>query len=388
MPDILVRPAESRDDEGMYLVWSLTYNNGDPYPPERRGRNASGSVNYVAEYQGRIAAACTVLNLTASRGMGTLACGGVAAVGVLPELRRTGVGSALMTQLISHFRENGVPLASLYAFREPFYRRFGYEVAGKRLKIVCPIVRWPKVKSDLPVRRLAPSDWEQLEACYSSFARKRSGLNMRTQPQWMRVLGENRPLTIYAVGEPVQGYAVVSHVTNFWTTDHISEIAWSTIEGYEGLLATLGGLGINKTALSWFEPSDGPFYTDFLDQGIEAVLDRPIMFRVNDVASSLRGLKPNESLSGEFVVQVHDDIVTGNNGPWNVKFRSGRVEVDQTATGPDFELDIRHFAQAFLGEPSLSQLAEASRVKVYSEAGYRAACDLMPPQATYCMDFF
>jgi len=388
MPDILVRPVEERDDDGMHLVWSLTYNNGDPYPAERRKINPKGSQNYVTECDGQIAAACNVLDLTATRGDAVLKCGGVAAVAVLPEMRRGGVGTAMMSWLISHFRESGTSLASLYAFREPFYRKFGYEVAGKRYKITCPIHRWPKLKEVLPARRLIPGDWKALAPCYTAFSHRRSGMNIRTESQWQRVLGENRPLTIYAVGDPVEAYAVVSHVTNFWTTDHISEMIWSTQEGYESLLTVLGGLGINKTALSWFEPSDGPFYTDFLDQGVEVLLDRPIMYRVTDVPGCLRLLKPDPAKSGGFVIQIEDALVPDNNGPWALKFGKGVVEVDKSSLPPDLSMDIRHFNQGFLGEPGLPQLAATGRIKISSASAFNAACTLMPSQSTYCMDFF
>ncbi len=245
------------------------------------------SRTFIAEQNGQIQGACNVLDMTANRGTAVLNCGGIAGVAVLPELRRSGVGSAMMKWLVRHLRETETPLGSLYAFREPFYRKFGYEVAGRRQKITCPTHRWPKLESLLPIRRLTPADWQLLVPCYEVFAHSRSGLNVRAEWHWKRVLGENRQLTIYAVGEPVEAYAVVSHVTAFWTTDHISELAWSTRLGYEGLLSMLGGLAINKAGLSWFEPSDGPFYADYLDQGVEISIERPIMFRVNDVSRSL-----------------------------------------------------------------------------------------------------
>ena len=387
MADILVRPVEDRDYEGLFAVWSLTYNNGDPYPQEKKIASP-GSRSFVVELNGQIAAGCNVLDLTASRGPATLACGGVAAVAVLPEMRRSGVGSAMLGWLVSYFRENGTPLASLYAYREKFYRKFGYEVAGRRSKVVCPTNRWPKIDSDLPVRRLSPGDWEQLVPCYTSFARSRSGLNLRTKSQWQRVLGENRQLTIYAVGDPIEAYAVVSHSTSFWTTDHISELVWSTRAGYEGILSMLGGLAINKHALSWFEPSDGPFYTDYLDQGIEVSLDRPIMFRVNDVPGALASLKPDPAISGEFILEVADDLVAANNGPWNVQFKDGNVSVERTSLHAGITLDIRNFAQAFLGEPSIGQLAAQGRVSVTSQENFRAAQLLLTPSPTYCIDFF
>ena len=242
----------------------------------------------------------------------------------------------------------------------------------------------------LPIRRLTPADWQELVDCYAQFASTRSGLNIRNDWQWKRVLGENRQLTIYAVGEPVEAYAVVSHVTAFWTTDHISEIAWSTRRGYEGLLDMLGGLAINKTALSWFEPSDGPFYTDYMDQGVSVTVERPTMFRVNDVPAALRSLKPDPELKGEFTLSIGDLIVPENVGPWRVTYSDGKVEVEKLSSRPsvDLQMQVRHFAQAFLGEPSIGQLVSVGNVEVQSTEGLLAASRLLPAQSVCCMDFF
>jgi predicted acetyltransferase len=212
---------------------------------------------------------------------------------------------------------------------------------------------------------------------------------MRSEWQWKRVLGENRQLTIYAVGEPVEAYAVVSHVTAFWTVDHISEVIWSSRRGYEGLLSMLGGLAINKTALTWFEPSDGPLYSDYLDQGVTASLERPIMFRVTDVKSALEALKPASHMSGRFSLQVYDNVIAANESQFQIEYSSGKVQVSASADGnADVSLDIRNFAQAFLGEPGLQNLVRLERVEVGDEERLADACALMPSQSVYCTDFF
>jgi len=390
MSEIEVQLLEEKYLDGYHTVRSLTYNSGNPIPPERQWTGKPGAFSMVAISNGQVSGSATVLELTATRGEAVLKCGGVCGVAVLPEMRKSGVGSAMMTWLVRHLRETGTPLASLYAFREPYYRKFGYELTGSPFKITCPTHRWPKTTCTLPIQRLGPTDWRQLVDCYTKFAHSRSGLNIRSESEWQRVLGENRPLTIYAIGEPVEAYAVVSHVTTFWTTDHISEVAWSSRSGYDGLLSMLGGLAINKSGLSWREPSDGIFFGEYMDEGIEVKLERPIMFRVTDVPAALRLLKPHSPETGEFVLQIHDAIVPENEGPWKVSFGGGHVTVELAANGesPDLTMDIKKFAQAFMGEPSLTQLAASESIQYESLEGFAAATRLMPAQATYCMDFF
>ncbi len=390
MSEILVRPLKEEDLDGFYTVRALTYNNGDAYPPERIKMDGPELRSFVAIHNGQVSGVSTILNIFATRGNAVLPCAGVAGVAVLPEKRKSGVGSAMMSWLVNHFQETNTPLASLYAYRETFYRKFGYETAGRRMRVTCPTDRLPKVSSDLEIRRLGPKDWRELVECYTKFAHKRSGLNIRSELMWQRVLGENRPLTIYALGNPVEAYAVVSHKTDFWTTDHISEAVWSTRRGYDGLLALYRGITMNKRGISWHEPSDGAFYGCYLDEGVEVKLERPAMFRVNDVGAAFELLKPNSEYRGSFSVKIDDPICSHNQGVWNVEFDGGVVRAEKHPTGEnhDFGMTIQSFAQAFLGEPGLGQLASTECIQVNSERSLETAKLLLPDQSTCCMDFF
>ena len=384
MSQVVVRPIENRDEDGFFTVRSLTYNDGLPIT-DREGWRTDHE-HYVAELNGQIVGAFSALPLTASRGPATLKCGGIAGVAVAPDCRRAGVGGHMMRWYVNFAREQGTPLASLYGFRETWYRRFGYEVAGKRTRITCPTYRLPDLPCALDVRRLGWESWPELATCYAEYAHARSGVNLREGAwQWKRVLAENKPLTIYAFGDPVEAYVAVSHSINFWTEQGISEVIWSTRRGYEAALSFFRQLGINKTAIAWYEPSDSPFYAQFLDNGIEARIDRPIMFRVNDVPGALSLLKPTGS--GVFSMRVADDVVAANDGVWRVEYNTDGISVTP-GTDEDFTLDIRQLAQAFLGEPSLADLLRYGLVTVRNAGPVEDALRLLPPSPTICLDFF
>jgi len=383
MSAIVVRPVQPEDLEGFFDVRALTYNDGNPIPEDRREFKLSRG--YAAINEGEVQGIMSLLDLTCTRGAATLDCAGVAAVAVYPHRRKSGVGTTMLKWLPRHLREVGTPLSSLYAFREPFYRRAGYEVCGKRLKITCPTGRIPRVSTSLTVNRLKPEDWRKLDACYSAFAHARSGFSLRTEPLWGRVLGENRPLTIYAAGDPVEAYAVVSHSTGFWTTDHISDFAWSTLEGYRAIMEVLAGIAINKTALTWFEPSDSPMYATYLDQGVLAQVERPIMYRLCDVPGAFRQLVTDES--GEFTLRVRDDVIPENEGPWRIAFSPDGVAVER-CDDADLEIDVRNLVQAFLGEPSIMDLARIDLVDVKDRAALKSASRLLPALPVTCNDFF
>ena len=380
MSPVVVTPVEERHREAYHAAYSLTYGDGLPIPPERRTLRF-GTVPYVGLVDDEVVGLCATLPMNATRGAALLPCAGVAGVAVLPERRRGGVGKAMMDGLVRLLREQGVPLAALYAYREPFYARSGYAVAGKRLRITVPQHRLPRVESGLPVRRLTPADWRLIAPCHAAFAHARSGVHVRSEAMWERFLNENRPLAIYAVGDPVEGYVAVSHKAEFWTEQAFSEVVWSSARGYRGCLEAMHGLAINKTGVVWYEPSDSPFYALYLDQGVEAKVERPVMFRVADVPAALRHLKPDAE--GETRLLVRDDVIPENEGPWRVRFSSGCVEVEP-CTGHDVALDVRRFAQAFLGEPSLTDLVRLGEI----EGDPTTLARLLPPSPTICGDFF
>lgn len=381
MPQITVRPYRDEDREAFFHVRAMTYNDGRPIPLEDQVFKTTRG--YVGEVDGVIAGVFSVLDFTCTRGESVLRDAAVAGVAVLPEYRQSGVGSAMMAEGLRLFRSEGIPMASLYAFRETYYRKFGYEACGSRVKVIVPNSRYPKLEQSLPVRRLEVSEVGLLQPCYEAFARKRSGMNVRTDIHWSRVLGKD--ISIYAAGDPIEAYLLINHQWQFWEGQGTSEFIWTTRRGYESILSVLCGVGINKTSVEWYEPSDGPYLTRFLDQGVKANIERLVMYRAVDVPACLRALKP--SGSGSFTLMVPDNVIPENTGPWRVEFSPKGVSVEPTETA-DIELPIQMFVQAFLGEPSVADLVRNDLICARNLAALESLQVLLPANPTYCTDFF
>ena len=361
MAQVTVRPYDdSRDREAYWNVRALTYNNGNAYAEDDRSHKFSRG--YVAEVDGVVEGNFAVVDFTAVVRGHAFRLAGIAAVAVLPHRRGTGLGSEMMRGMVRLLREEGFAMASLYAFREPFYRKAGFEACGKRIKVTCPVDRLPKLSPELDVRLITPAEYGQLADCHGSFVRARNGFNLRDEKHWMRVLAENRDLSIYVAGDPVEAYAVVSHSTAFWTQDHISEFVWSSARGYRTILSFLRGLGINKTSLSWYEPSDSPFLASYLDQGVDLKIERTIMYRTLDAGKILSAVAPGLD------VLVEDELVS----------HSGAL------AGADLRVDQRRFTQILLGDPSLADLERNGLVTGASEAAHMA----FPPAPVTCLEFF
>jgi predicted acetyltransferase len=389
MANLIVREFEPKDDAGFRHVRAMVYRNGEPVKPEDTIL-PEDCIGYVGELDGEIVCAATVIDMTATRGEATLRCAAIAAVGVLPERRRGGYGGQLMAEMTTLLREKGIAIASLYPFRASFYNKYGYMHSGKRFEISCPSDRLPKFDSELDPVELKGEDRQRIFPCYDQFANRYSGMNRRNELQWMRILGRDNPFAVYAVGDPVEAYAVLRINSDFWEKQTIKEFAWSTGRGYRSMLSFFRSLGINKTHIEWNEPGDSPFLGFHLEQGAAVKLDRSIMFRLINVQEALRNLVCE--VPGEFCLKVHDPHEPLNVGPWQVCFGLDGTQVKRTVAEPDFEIGIGHLTQAFFGEPSLEQIEREGLLLNGSHAnrkvGVEAAIRFFGHANAYCMDFF
>ncbi len=391
MPNVIVRPFEPQDQEGILRVWSLTYNNAAPFDHDspvviEMAQPEPPVTKFVAERDSTLVGAFGVMPMTATRGNGLMKSAGILGVAVMPQVRGGGVGGAMMRFALQHYREIGYELASLYAFRESYYRGFGYECCGKRIKLTVESARLPVFKQTLESRILEVEDVDSIRPCYESFGQTYSGVNIRSQHQWDRVLKPKLPRILYVVGNPVEAYAVVEHKVNFWIEQSIDEVAWSSLEGYESIMAVLRGVAINKSSLTWYEPSNSPYLAKYMDHGTKVQIERTPMFRVLNVPQALVALRP--SSSGEFVLGIGDPDVVENNGSWWVQYGEQGVIAERTHKEPGVTLGINHFAQALLGEPSLAELMGLGLAKVNDASQATAAQRLLPAQSVYCVDFF
>jgi len=372
------------DLEELFKVWSPTYRDNKPVeiePDKPRHDEA-----FAARIDGRIVGAFASLPMLVTRQQAELTCAGIAGVAVMPHERQHGVGKAMMEHGIRHYRDAGYDLASLYAFSEKFYRKFGYEVAGYKYGIKVDMGRFPRFDLSLPATKLSAADRDQIKACYEAFAKKRSGMNLRPENQWDRIIQLDSNKAIYTVGEPIEAYAIVTHDWNFWVEQKVDEFVWTTPKSYESILSVLSGIGINKTHLSWIEPSDSPFRAKYWDRGTELNAGSGyLMWRVLNVPQALSKLKPQHS--GSFTFEVVDEHFTENEGPWQVDFSPEGVTV-QRANEAGFKLDIRQFSQAYMGEPSLLALAMNDLIDARSSADLQSASQLLTASSVCCIDAF
>lgn len=362
-------------------IWSWVYGQSPPSeePPEPR----EGEVFYLGTVSGEPAMACRVETYPIAIGDRTLSCGGVGAVGTLAEQRQSGAASNGMEALLHEMRREGHAVACLYAFRESFYRSFGYESCGWRWLLKAPVHRLPKVPCELPVVRIDPDEIGRLDDCYNAFIRARSGSSVRDARLWRHRLGKKPPM-VFAIGDPIEAYCWGT-MESFWGELSIGECAWSSGRGYESLLGFIRGWASNQTTVSWCEPPDSPFLAGYLDQGVSADVHRPSMFRVLDVAAVLAGIRTEAT--GSITLAVEDDLVPENAGPWTMECGPDGSQVSRGGE-PDLLLDIRALTQIVLGQPSVNDLIRHEKVTIHKLENLALLNEAFSPRPVVCMEFF
>jgi GNAT superfamily N-acetyltransferase len=98
----------------------------------------------VAADSGAIVAHAFLFPLRAWFGGRLVPVGGIASVGVGPEARRRGIGTALVEHLHAVSLARGDALALLYPFRQAFYARIGYAATSsyRRLRLGPASIPW------------------------------------------------------------------------------------------------------------------------------------------------------------------------------------------------------------------------------------------------------
>ena len=269
MPDLTIRLMRPEETSPVGRLWSLAFRGGDALPEDRFAPKAGREI-FVAEAGGRLVGAYE-LDTTEFYCRGRkLPAAGIRAVAVAPECRQTGVGAALMRHSLSAMRQRGLFLGVLNAVREAYYRRFGYESAGRRLMLTCPLPFMPREAPQLPVQLLTLEDWPQVESVYHAFAARYSGMHVRRGFEWSRVhwLAETTPAQLVVVGEPAEAFAVMKLKKGLRPAQEACEIAWTTPRGYHALLCALTRIGFNGPSLAWLEPGDSAFLARHYDHRV------------------------------------------------------------------------------------------------------------------------
>jgi predicted acetyltransferase len=289
---------------------------------------------------------------------------GVTAVGVVPEARGSGAGSALLRAALEELNGQGTPLAALYPATLPFYRRGGFERAGQRLTYEMPI-------ESIDVRDLAldlvpfdAGDYAEIERAYERRARRSAGNLDRPAFLWRNALEprNKQPFRYRAVRDgQTEGYICFTQGGRDEPLT-VLDVCVLTPAAGRRLLTLLGGYRSMVEKIVW---SGGPLdpFLYLIGENLAAgrrsranvLRGFDWMLRLVDVPAALnaRGYPPG--LGAELHLDVRDEVLPDNNRRFILDVADGRATAREGGQGR-IRLHVRDLAALYSGFMAPSDL--------------------------------
>ena len=213
-----IRTLTPDDHEAVHDLVSQAFSaRPRPYDPSRPTMPDDGRLGAFVD--GRLVGHCGIWAMGQWFGGRQVPMGGIGAVAVAPEMRGSGVGSALLARALNTMRARGQALSVLYPATVGPYRRAGWELAGSyvRREVAARSLAGLPAARDTGLREATDDDLPAMVACYDRVAPAHNGMIARPAPLAHRVLGaggggDGRTFRYVAHRDgEVVGYVVYDH---------------------------------------------------------------------------------------------------------------------------------------------------------------------------------
>ena len=335
---------------------------------------------------------------------GTVACGGVTVVGVLPTHRRRGILTAMMRAQLEDIRERGEPIAALWASEEVIYRRYGYGLASLSCEMALPSgyasLREPR--DDRAAVRIVPLEESKdvFAAIYDRARLRTPGMFRRTDTWWeTRNLpdpperrqggGEKNALVLELDGEPA-GYALYRIHTKFESgasaghVDVIEAVADGPVATRE-LWRVLLDMDWKATLKAYLLPIDHPLVHQLTyPRRMQLRVGDGLWVRLVDVGAALSARAYADA--APVVLELDDAFLPENAGRWRIAADG----VERTEDEPDLALGVGELGSVYLGGFGFGELVRAGVVRELEEGGAARADALFRTDAPrpWCAEIF
>ena len=314
---------------------------------------------------------------------GTVPCGGVTVVGVLPTHRRRGILTEMMRAQLEDIRERGEPVAALWASEEVIYRRYGYGLASLSAEMALPsgyaaLLEPPDERATV---RLVPREESKdvFAAIYDRVRLRTPGMFRRTDTWWAtRNLpdpperrqggGEKNALVLELDGEPA-GYALYRIHSKFESgaaaghVDVIEAVADGPVATRE-LWRVLLDMDWKATLKAYLLPIDHPLVHQLVyPRRMQLRVGDGLWVRLVDVGAALSARAYGGD--GTVVLEVEDAFLPENTGRWRIA--AGAAE--RTEDEPDIALAVGELGRPVPGRLQLRELVHAGVARELKQGG-------------------
>ena len=302
--------------------------------------------SFIGYAEGKAQAALTSFEMTQNVRGAVRPMGGIGGVASMPAGRRQGIVRRMFAHVFGHYRDAGVPISSLYPFRDSFYERLGY--AGfphPRYLSLDPSSLAPLVRHPIPgtceqvTIRNGFEAWraflERHQQHTHGFALKHrsNAAQLRDENAWWLALARCQGEVVGAMQFRITGYGGKLIADTFY--------ADSSIGRY--LLLDWVGRHADQVKEAIIEVASDA-YPELWYRDVEATVSSKVehawtgaMGRVVDVAK-LGGIAAGE---GEVTVEIRDPLCPWNDGTFTFRGDGGTLSVTPSGAEPATELTIQ-----------------------------------------------
>jgi predicted acetyltransferase len=316
----------------------------------------------------------------------------VTLVGVAPTHRRRRLLTRMMRRQLGEVAAAGrEPIAVLWASESRIYPRFGYGMAGQRLLLKVPTreVRPPQrpLAPDARLRMVSPAAAvADLAKVYEQLRPDRPGFASRDDRWWRHLLADVKSVrdgatalhgVVHDTPYGPTGYALW-RTKDDWTgfgpgaTVRVREVVAADPGTYEALWRMLLTIDLARFATYSFGAVDEPLL-HLVDEPrqLGAKLIDSLWVRLVDLPRALATRRYATDV--DVVLDVTDPILSANTGRWRLTGGPGDAVCRRTDDPADLSLTVLELGVAYLGGPSLGELAAAGRVTEHTPGALAAA---------------
>jgi predicted acetyltransferase len=309
---------------------------------------------WVGEEGGRPVAVCQMYRKLQWIGGNTIPVMGLGAVAIAPTRRRRGLAGQMIREGFRHALERGDVASALYPFRVAFYAGLGYGLAGTAHQYHVPPDQFPDDRRARDRLRLVstPQDEAAMREVYAQGACMETGQFERDERSWTSAWpGTPDHAGILYIGDSgaAEAYVIVRYRADLPINERYLEVEermWLTTEGRRGVYAFLSSVADQWREVLYRAHPDELFVEQLSEPRLpllaepgwrlwfpSAVVLRGPMFRLLSVPAALEMRSAIVGPPLTLKLEVKDEQIPENRGPWRVRVEEGRMHVEHGGTG-------------------------------------------------------
>ena len=314
--------------------------------------------------------------------------GFVTSVCTYPEYTGNGIMKHLMYQSLKHMRHRQQPLALLFPYSIPLYRKMGWEIISNKMTYSVKDTQIP-AKATAPgyVRRVS-WDNEDFHNLHSQFAAATHGCLFRNALAWEEYWRWDEDDTMVAVYYDINGkscgYMVylikddVMHIKEMIYLSHeAQEGLWEYIRAHDSMIDEVRGSSYYSDPIA-FELEDGD---------IKETIRPYIMGRIVDVDQFFPKYHCDPTTEHCLIsFEIDDFFLPWNNKTITIEFHHGECTISEQKSEQTVQLSIATLTTLLLGYKSAAELYRMGRIKA-SEQTVRQLDDVLLHESPYISDY-